>query len=288
MSDIALGQVAPGVLPRRGLGWLSGRGTLLAGAALAVAIVAGCFAGSALWPPDPAALHPADALSPPSWAYPLGTDELGRDELARLLSGGNATLLVALPGALLAFVVGLLYGLASALGPRWLDRVLMRLLDTVLALPTLVVLIFAASLVRLDTPNLIGLIGFLAWPGLARLVRNEAAAHSKRDFMLASRQFGAGAWYLGRVHLVRMLAPLLVVNATFLVGDAIFALSALSFLSLGVQPPQASWGELLQDGLNLVALNPWWLILAPGLAIFASLLATSLVGQGLLASGRGQ
>ena len=288
MSDMTLGQVAPGVLPRRGLGWLSGRGTLVAGAVLAVVIVAGCFAGSALWPPDPAALNPADALSPPSWAYPLGTDRLGRDELARLLSGGHATLLVALPGALLAFVVGLLYGLASALGPRWLDRVLMRLLDTVLALPTLVVLIFAASLVRLDTLNLIGLIGFLAWPGLARLVRNEAMAHSQRDFMLASRQFGASAWYLGRVHLVRILAPLLVVNATFLVGDAIFALSALSFLGLGIQPPKASWGELLQDGLNLVALNPWWLILAPGLAIFASLLATSLVGQGLLTSGRGR
>ncbi len=275
--------VAPGVLPRRGLGWLAGRGMLLGGVALAATIVLGCAIGSALWPVDPAALHPTDALAPPSWTYPLGTDQLGRDELARLLSGGNATLLVALPGALLAFVVGLVYGLAAALGPRWLDRVLMRLLDTVLALPTLVVLIFAASLVSLDIVNLIGLIGFLAWPSLARLVRNEAAAHNRRDFMLASRQFGAGAWYLGRVHLVRIIAPLLVVNATFLVGDAIFALSALSFLGLGVQPPRASWGELLQDGLNLVALNPWWLILAPGLAIFASLLATSMVGQGLLA-----
>ena len=274
---------APGLLPRRALGRLTERGTLPSGVALAVLIVLGCAAGSALWPPDPAALNPLHALQAPSLAFPLGTDQLGRDELARLLSGGNATLVVALPGALLAFVVGLLYGLAAALGPKWLDRVLMRLLDTLLALPTLVILIFAASFISLNTVSLIGLIGFLAWPGLARLVRHEAVAHSGRDFMHASRQFGAGVWHLGRVHLVRVLAPLLVVNATFLVGDAIFALSALSFLGLGVQPPRASWGELLQDGLNLVALDPWWLILAPGLAIFAALLATSLIGGGLLA-----
>lgn len=285
MSDAA---VAAGVLPRRMPGWLAGRATLAAGIALSLAIVLGCGLGSALWPPDPAAPNPTDALRPPSWAYPLGTDQLGRDELARMLSGGNATLAVALPGALLAFIVGVVYGLAAALGPRWLDRVLMRLLDTVLALPTLVVLIFAASLVTLNTPNLVGLVGFLSWPGLARLVRNEAAAHNQRDFMLASRQFGAGAWYLGRVHLVPVIAPLLVVNATFLLGDAIFALSALSFLGLGVQPPRASWGELLQDGLNLVALDPWWLILTPGLAIFASLLAASMVGQGLLARTAGR
>ncbi len=281
MSEAAL--AAPGILPRRALGAWAGRGTLGGGLALAAVIVLGCALGSVLWPPDPAALNPLHPLQAPSAAFPLGTDQLGRDELARLLSGGNATLLVALPGALLAFAVGLVYGLAAALGPRWLDRALMRLLDTVLALPTLVVLIFAASLVSLTTASLIGLIGFLAWPGLARLVRNEALAHSGRDFMLASRQFGASAWHLGRVHLLRVLAPLLVVNATFLVGDAIFALSALSFLGLGVQPPRASWGELLQDGLNLVALNPWWLIVAPGLAIFASLLATSMIGQGLLA-----
>ena len=120
-------------------------------------------------------------------------------------------------------------------------------------------------------------------PVRQRLVRNEALAQRGRDFVLAAQQLGGGRWYVARVHLLRVMAPLLVVNGTLLVGDLIFALSALSFLGLGVQPPYTSWGGLLQSGLALVALAPWWLILPPGLAIFASLLAASLTGQGLLA-----
>ena len=275
--------VAGGVVPGRLWLWVGGNGTLVGGLALSAVILLACTVGLYLWPGDPDAIHPAVALASPSWAYPLGTDQLGRDEVARLLAGGLSTLIVSLPAALLAFTVGTLYGFASALGPWWLDRLLMRLLDVVLALPVLVVLIFFASLVSLGSGNLILLIGLIAWPGLARLVRNEAIANSGRDFVLATRQFGAGTGYIARVHLVRVMAPLLVVNATFLVGDAIFSLSALSFLGLGVQPPKASWGELLQAGLNLVALGPWWLIVPPGLAIFFSLLAASLTGQGLLA-----
>lgn len=288
MSDFPMdAEVAGGVLPRRAWSWLGGDGSLGLGIVLSAAILLSCTVVLWLWPHDPDAINPLSALQPPSLRFPLGTDQLGRDEFARLLAGGLSTLIVSLPGALLAFVLGTVYGYASALGPWWLDRVLMRLLDVVLALPTLVVLIFFASLVRLGTGNLILLIGLIAWPGLARLVRNEALANSRRDFVLATQQFGAGTAYVARVHLVRVMAPLLVVNATFLVGDAIFALSALSFLGLGVQPPKASWGELLFGGLELVALNPWWLIVPPGLAIFASLLAASLTGQGLLARAGG-
>lgn len=284
MSDTTI--AAGGILPaatQPALGRLFGNSALAGGVILAAIILLSCTVGLWLSPYDPDAIDPLLALHPPTWSHILGTDQLGRDELARLLAGGFSTLIVSLPGALVAFVTGTLYGFASALGPRWLDRVMMRLLDVVLALPTLVVLIFFASLVRLGTANLILLIGLIAWPGLARLVRNEALSHTQRDFVLATRQFGAGTGYVARVHLARVMAPLLVVNATFLVGDAIFALSALSFLGLGVQPPKASWGELLFGGLELIALGPWWLIVPPGLAIFASLLTTSLIGQGLLA-----
>ncbi len=266
----------------RFLAWLAPRGTLAAGLTIGAIILFLGFAGPFLYPVDPFAIHPAHALQGPSAAFPLGTDPLGRDELALLLSGGLSTLIVSLPAAILAFFTGVAYGLAAGLGPAWLDRILMRLLDAILALPSLIILIFFASLVTLDNLSLILLLGFISWPSLARLVRNETVAQRGRDFVLAAEQLGAGRIYIARVHLLRVMAPILVVNGTFMVGDAIFALSALSFLGLGVQPPQVSWGSLLESGLDIIALDPWWLILPPGILVFGALIAASLTGQGLL------
>jgi peptide/nickel transport system permease protein len=257
-----------------------------AGLALGAVILFVGFVAPFLDPVDPYAIHPLHALEHPSWAFPLGTDELGRDELALLLSGGFATLVVALPAAVLAFCTGLAYGLASGLAPIWVDRVMMRLLDAVLALPSLIVLIFFAALVTPSNVSLVFLLGFISWPGLARLVRNEVLAQRGRDFVLAAQQAGAGRFYVARVHLLRVMAPVLVVNGTFMVGDAIFALSALSFLGLGVQRPLVTWGSLLESALDLIALDPWWLILPPGLLVFGALLAASLTGQGLLRGRR--
>jgi peptide/nickel transport system permease protein len=262
--------------------WMSGRATLVTGLTLSLIILFIGFAAPFLYEVNPYAIHPAHALEAPSLAFPLGTDELGRDALALLLSGGLATLVVALPAAALSFVVGLAYGLASGLAPVWVDRLMMRLLDALLALPGLIILIFFAALVTLNNTSLILLLGLISWPGLARLVRNETLAQRGRDFILASEQLGAGRLYIARVHLLRVMAPVLVVNGTFMVGDSIFALSALSFLGLGVQPPQVSWGSLLESALDIIALDPWWLILPPGLLVFGSLLAASLTGRGLL------
>jgi peptide/nickel transport system permease protein len=266
----------------RWTGWMSGRATLVTGLVLSLIILFIGFAAPFLYGANPYAIHPAHALEAPSLAFPLGTDELGRDALALLLSGGLATLVVALPAAALSFVVGLAYGLASGLAPVWADRLMMRLLDALLALPGLIILIFFAALVTLNNTSLILLLGLISWPGLARLVRNETLAQRGRDFILASQQLGASRFYIARVHLLRVMAPVLVVNGTFMVGDSIFALSALSFLGLGVQPPQVSWGSLLESALDIIALDPWWLILPPGVLVFGSLLAASLTGRGLL------
>ncbi len=262
--------------------------SLVAGLALAGLILFSCVLGPALYGRDPFALHNGFVLSGPAWRFPFGTDDLGRNAFARLLVAGRSTLSVGLPAAVLAFAVGTLYGLVSGLGPRLLDQALMRLLDAVLALPGLVVLIFFGAIVPLDTGSLILLLGLIAWPPLARLVRNETLAQRERDFVHASRQLGGGFIHVAITHLLRVMAPVLVVNFTFLVGDMIFVLSALSFLGLGVQPPHTSWGGLLQDGLDMIALDPWWLIVPPGLMIFAAMLATSLIGQGLLARGSGR
>jgi peptide/nickel transport system permease protein len=256
--------------------------TLTAGLVLAGVILVLGFVAPFLYPVDPFALHPEHALQAPSLGFPLGTDELGRDNLALVLWGGLTTLVVALPAAVLAFGVGLGYGLVSGLAPGWVDKVLMRLLDVVLALPSLIVLLFFAALVPQTNTNLILLLGLISWPPLARLVRNEVLAQRGRDFVLAAEQSGAGRLYIAGVHLLRVIAPILVVNGTFMVGDAILAISALSFLGLGVQPPQESWGSLLEKALDIIALNPWWLIVPPGLLVFGALLAASLTGQGLL------
>ena len=260
----------------------AGNGTLILGIILAILILLSAFVAPFVYPPLPYEMHMAHLLQAPGGGFPLGTDQLGHNALAELFVGGYSTMVVALPSALITFVVGIAYGCLSGLAPSWLDKLLMRVLDVVLALPSLVVMLFVASLVALTNVNLILLLGFIAWPGLARLVRNEILAQRGRDFVLAAQQSGASQLYVARRHLLRVIAPMLVVNGTFLVADSILGVSSLSFLGMGVQPPQQTWGSLLQNGLSLMQLNPWWLILPPALLIFGSLLSASLIGEGLL------
>jgi peptide/nickel transport system permease protein len=257
---------------------------------VAMALLLLCVLGPLVWRADPYAVNRMDVLTPPTLAHPLGTDDLGRDMLARTMDAGADTLRVALPASALAFLLGIAYGLLAGMGPRWTDAVLMRLLDAVLAVPTLVLLVAAASLpfFTLGTVSLVLLIGAVAWPGLARLVRGEAIALRERDFVRAAEQMGAGRWYVARTHILPVMGRVLAVNAIFLVGDAILVLSSLSFLGLGVQPPRTSWGGLLQSGLQLVDLGAWWLIVPPGLGIFAALLAASGLGQRLTTGQAGR
>lgn len=240
------------------------------------------FLGPLLYTANPFTIHAMHILSPPSLQYPFGTDNLGRNMLARAMAGGRSTLTVGILGSLVAMLIGIAYGMFAALGPRWLDKALMRLLDALLALPTLVLMIFFAAIIPLDVFSLTLLLGLVSWPGLARIVRNEALAFRERDYVVAARQFGAGTFYIARVHLLRAMLPILIVNTTFMVADVILGLAGLSFLGLGIQPPRASWGGLLNEGVQQVFLNDWWLILFPGLLIFGAILAMNFVGQGLL------
>jgi peptide/nickel transport system permease protein len=285
MSDSALPQTRTLTLP--GLPAMAMRAGLTRTLVVPACLLAFCFAGPLLWTLDPAAIDPAAVLQAPTFAHPAGTDALGRDELARLMAGGAATFLVAGPACLISFLTGSAYGLASGLAPGWLDTVMMRFLDAVLALPALVILIALAALLELNTPALVLLLSLVAWAPLARLVRNESIALRGRDYVVAAEQMGAGRAYLARRHLVPVMMPVLLVNGTLLLGDCIGLISALGFLSLGVQPPQTSWGQLLQDGLLLIDLHPWWLVVPPGLLIASSLMATSLLGRALTAGPDG-
>lgn len=244
--------------------------------------------GPVLYPASPLAIHANHLLLSPSWQYPFGTDNLGRNMLARMMDGGQATLEVGLLGSAIAIFLGILFGMLAAMSPRWLDKVLMRLLDAILALPSIVLMIFFAAIIPLNTLSLVLVLGALSWPGLARIVRNEALAYKEKDYVLAARQFGASTFYIARTHLMRSMLPILIVNTTFMVADLILALSGLSFLGLGIQPPHASWGGLLNDGLQLVIIGPWWLIVFPGIAIFLAIVAMNVLGQGLLARLEGR
>lgn len=275
-----------GFCRRSGYGGLSAE--VAVGGGLILALVLFSWIGPLLDSAHPRAIHAHHILAQPALAFWLGTDDLGRDLLARMMRGGQPTLAAGFLGALIAVLVGASYGLLSALGPRWLDRLLMRLLDAVLAIPTLVLMIFFAAIIPLNITSLILLLGLVAWPALARLVRNEALAHAHRDYVLAARQFGASRFYIARVHLLRAMLPVLAVNATFLVADLILALSGLSFLGLGIQPPHASWGGILDQGARLAVAGAWWLIVFPGAAIFLAILAMNMLGQGLLARWEGR
>lgn len=244
--------------------------------------------GPLLYPHNPLAIHAHHILAAPDARFPLGTDALGRNVAARLMRGGQATLAISLWASAIGLLAGLLYGLTAGLGPAWLDHILMRLLDALLAIPTLILLIFFAAIVPLNEVSLALLLGLVAWPAIARLVRNEAFAARERDYVRAARQFGAGRLYIARVHILRAMLPLVIVNATFLMADMILGLSGLSFLGLGIQPPHASWGGLLNSGAGLAVIGSWWLIVFPGLAIFLAILAMNMLGQGLLARLNGE
>lgn len=267
------------------LSWVSRRPPqLILGIVLLAAIALVTFAGGLVYRTNPLTLNPALAIQPPSAQALMGTDQLGRDELARIIAGGQSSLVIGFAASFLAVAVGLCYGLSAGLGPKLADSVLMRVLDALLAVPTLVILIFLTSLFKMTDMVLILLLGLTSWPRPARVIRNETLATRGRDFVTASRQFGARPLFVARTHVLRMILPILVVNFVFLVADNILALSFLSFLGLGVQPPTPTWGNLLTDGLQNIFSNDWWLIYPAGLMIFLSVIAVNAIGEGVVSS----
>ncbi len=217
---------------------------------------------------------------PPSPAHWLGTDELGRDALTRLLHGGRISLAVGLVGALVATAVGTAIGaLAGYLG-GWTDRILMRLTDVMLSIPALPLVLVIAGLVRPAPLLLVMIIAALIWTAPARLVRAEVRSLKQRDYIAAARVLGAGPLRIIVRHVVPNTLAAVAVSATLAVGGAIMLESALSFLGFGVQPPTPTWGNLLNKA------GPWavsapWLSIPPGLLILVTILAVNMIGEGL-------
>jgi peptide/nickel transport system permease protein len=219
--------------------------------------------------------------SPPSHLHPLGTDRLGRDVLSRLLYGARISLSVGLLVATLSCGIGALVGALAGYSAGWIDGLLMRFVDLMLALPTFFLLVAAQVLFppRLFTVALI--IAATRWMALARLVRGQLLSLKERDFVQAAQAIGCPRWRIIFHHLLPNTSGSIVVFFTLAVADAILIESALSFLGLGLPPDQASWGAMLADGRASLTAGNWWATFFPGLMILLVTLSVNLLGDEL-------
>lgn len=233
-------------------------------------------------------------FSPPSAGHPLGTDELGRDLLARLLYGGQVSLFVGLTAAVAAAVIGTFIGLTAGYYGGRLDAFLMRFTDGIIALPLLPLLIVLAALDlgKLGLPDaivtsenvslyrIVAIVALVGWTTVARLVRASALSLREREFVRAAEAQGASAWRVMIVHILPNLASPIIVATTLSVGNVILLESVLSFLGLGIQPPIPSWGNLLTNAQELIWDAPA-LAFYPGILIFVTVIAFNFLGDGL-------
>ena len=226
----------------------------------------------------------AAELAPSDWhrrpIYVLGTDSFGRDLLSRLVWGARISLAVGLMAALFSVAIGGAVGLAAGLFGGWVDAALMRLTDLALSIPRLFLILFLVAIYRPSLATTIVVIGATTWMAAARLVRGEIVSLRERDWVHAARSAGAPAWRIALVHLLPAATAPLLVEGTLRVGHTVLLEASLSFLGLGVPPPMASWGSLVADGRDRL-LDAWWISTFPGLAIAATVIALSLVGDAM-------
>jgi peptide/nickel transport system permease protein len=219
---------------------------------------------------------------PPSWDHILGSDASGRDVFARLLYAGRISLSVGLVAVAIYTAIGVILGAFAGFYGGWVDSAIMRLADIVLAFPTLVVIITLVSLLGPSVWNIMVVIGLLGWPPIARILRAQFLSLREQEFVIASRSMGASNGRIIFRHLLpNALAPI-IVAATFGIAGAILLEAGLSFLGLGVQPPTASWGNMLNDAQSLPVLESMpWLWLPPGVMIALAVLSINFIGDGL-------
>lgn len=231
---------------------------------------------------DPLQVDLAFFRKPPNAAHVLGTDSAGRDVLSRLVYAGRVSLTVGVVATLLSTSIGLLLGAAAGSSGGWIDVAVMRLADVVLSFPTLIVIITFVAVVGPSLTAIVVAIGLFGWPATCRIARGLALSLRERDFVLAARALGATEPRIIASHLVPSVLPTLTVTATFAAAQAILLEAALSFLGLGVRPPQPSWGTMLNEAQSLTILQGMpWLWLPPGVAIAVTVLAINFVGDGL-------
>jgi peptide/nickel transport system permease protein len=229
---------------------------------------------------DPLQQEILQRLEPPSMTHWMGTDDLGRDVFSRIVYGARVSLAVGVLAVSLSIFIGTFLGLIAGYYGRWVDAALMRIIDVLLCFPAIFLILMVIAFLEPNILNVMAVIGVTSWMGLARMVRGECLSLRERDFIAAAQGLSLSAPRILFVHFLPNLISPIIVAATLGVGGAILTESALSFLGLGVQPPMASWGNMLTAGKDYIHLA-WWLSLFPGLAILATVLGFNLLGEGL-------
>lgn len=249
------------------------------GALVALVFIVSVFA-PLLSPHDPTAIDIKNILTGPSLSHPLGTDDLGRDVLSRMIWGSRVSLKVGFAAVGIATLIGILLGSLAGYYGGVLDSLIMRAVDIMLTLPTIFLVLAVIAILEPSIWNIMVVIGLTSWMEPARLIRAEFLSLKEREFVVAAHAIGASdARIIFRHVLPNGLSPILV-SATMGIGGAILIESALSFLGLGVQPPTPSWGSLLASGKDNIEIA-WWLSAFPGLAILLTVLGYNLLGEGI-------
>ncbi len=229
---------------------------------------------------QPDALNLDNILAAPSMEHFFGTDALGRDIYTRLLYGARVSLWVGFVAVGISLAIGIVFGLISGYFGGFIDEIIMRFVDIMLCFPSFFLILAVIAFLDPSLYNIMIVIGFTSWMGVARLVRAETLSLRERDFIAAAKLAGASSTRILFVHILpNTLAPVLV-SATLGVAGAILVESSLSFLGLGVQPPSASWGNMLLDGKDVLSIAPW-LSFYPGFAILITVLGYNLLGESL-------
>ena len=253
----------------------------VAGLVVIVLFYAAALAAPLISRYDYAAITAGMRNKPPSAEHWLGTDRSGRDVYARLVKGGQVSLAAGFAAVAIIMTIGVVLGASAGFFGGLVDAAIMRVTDILLAIPLILLLITAAALFRPGLRTTIVVIGLSSWPGAARLVRGQILALKEQEFVTAAQASGATPMRIMARHLFPNALPIIIVEATLWLSYAILLEASLSYLGLGVQIPTPSWGNMLQDGQRELLFGAWWLTLFPGLAIFLTVLAFNLMGDGL-------
>lgn len=262
--------------------WKSKVGTI--GFLIMVGIVFVAVFAGALAPHDPVKTNVSKRLLPPMWLekgsadYPLGTDNLGRDVLSRIIYGSQVSLIVGIFAVLLAGAIGGVLGLISGYYGGWIDAIIMRTVDAFLAIPSMLLMLIILFVMGPSLGTLIFTLGITNWVKYARIIRGEVLSMKERDFVKASRTVGASDARIIFTHILPNVTSSFIVVSTISVAAAIISEASLSFLGLGVQPPTVSWGGMLSDGRQYLATS-WWVATFPGVAITITVLGIIFLGD---------
>lgn len=252
----------------------------VAGTVLVVLLFVVSFLAPWISPYDPGKINLRMVLSPPSGSHLLGTDQLGRDVLSRMIWGSRISLKVGFVATGIAILIGAVLGALAGYYGKWVDTIVMRFVDIMLCFPSFFLILAVIAFLEPSIWNIMIVIGLTGWMGITRLVRADFITLREREFVQAARAIGASDFRIIFIHVLPNAMASVLVAATLGVAGAILTESALSFLGIGVQPPTPSWGNILTAGKDNIDIA-WWLSLYPGLAILITVLGFNLLGEGI-------